>query len=75
MEAHVGGFSSVNQQREEELLGVRKGPWTAEEDSLLTNYVAIHGEGRWNSVARSAGQYHIYIYITLRFSLDLISCS
>ncbi|KAJ8540427.1 hypothetical protein K7X08_030346 [Anisodus acutangulus] len=32
----------------------RKGPWTAEEDKLLIEYVNLHGEGRWNSVARLA---------------------
>ena len=35
--------------------GWRKGPWTVEEDSLLIEYVKLHGEGRWNSVARLAG--------------------
>ncbi|CAH8353587.1 unnamed protein product [Eruca vesicaria subsp. sativa] len=35
--------------------GWRKGPWTAEEDRLLINYVQLHGEGRWNSVARLTG--------------------
>ncbi|XP_068666693.1 MYB-like transcription factor EOBI [Aristolochia californica] len=35
--------------------GWRKGPWTAEEDKLLIEYVSLHGEGRWNSVARLAG--------------------
>ncbi|PIA63202.1 hypothetical protein AQUCO_00200902v1 [Aquilegia coerulea] len=35
--------------------GWRKGPWTAEEDKLLTEYVTLHGEGRWSTVARSAG--------------------
>ncbi|MBA0683735.1 hypothetical protein Goari_025367 [Gossypium aridum] len=35
--------------------GWRKGPWTAEEDRLLSEYVRLHGEGRWNSVARLAG--------------------
>ncbi|KAK9082923.1 hypothetical protein Scep_029394 [Stephania cephalantha] len=34
----------------------RKGPWTAEEDRLLIEYVSQHGEGRWNSVARLAGK-------------------
>ncbi|CAN1353098.1 Myb-related protein 305 [Linum perenne] len=34
---------------------VKKGPWTAEEDSILANYVAIHGEGYWNVAARSSG--------------------
>lgn len=33
----------------------RKGPWTAEEDRLLIDYVRLHGEGRWNSVARLTG--------------------
>ncbi|MBA0739671.1 hypothetical protein Gogos_012917, partial [Gossypium gossypioides] len=36
--------------------GWRKGPWTAEEDRLLTEYVRLHGEGRWNSVARLTGR-------------------
>lgn len=35
--------------------GWRKGPWTAEEDRLLIEYVKLHGEGRWNSVSRVAG--------------------
>ncbi|KAL3525827.1 hypothetical protein ACH5RR_014199 [Cinchona calisaya] len=35
--------------------GWRKGPWTPEEDELLREYVSLHGEGRWSSVARSAG--------------------
>ncbi|XP_074271107.1 MYB-like transcription factor EOBI [Silene latifolia] len=34
---------------------VRKGPWTIEEDLILINYIANHGEGVWNSLARSAG--------------------
>ncbi|KAG7543132.1 SANT/Myb domain [Arabidopsis thaliana x Arabidopsis arenosa] len=33
----------------------RKGPWTAEEDRLLIEYVRVHGEGRWNSVSKLAG--------------------
>ncbi|KAE8730474.1 Transcription factor MYB51 [Hibiscus syriacus] len=36
-------------------IGLKKGPWTPEEDKLLTEYVNLHGEGRWSSVARSAG--------------------
>ncbi|CAI9758586.1 unnamed protein product [Fraxinus pennsylvanica] len=34
---------------------VRKGPWTMEEDLILMNYIANHGEGVWNSLARAAG--------------------
>ncbi|KAL9226496.1 hypothetical protein vseg_002303 [Gypsophila vaccaria] len=35
--------------------GWRKGPWTPEEDKLLSQYVTMHGEGRWSSVSRCAG--------------------
>ncbi|WCJ22362.1 myb domain protein 78 [Euphorbia peplus] len=34
---------------------VRKGPWTVEEDNILSDYVTVHGEGRWNAAARCAG--------------------
>ncbi|KAM7509137.1 hypothetical protein LguiA_019590 [Lonicera macranthoides] len=34
---------------------VRKGPWTMEEDLILINYIANHGEGLWNAVAISTG--------------------
>ncbi|KAH6757941.1 myb domain protein 78 [Perilla frutescens var. hirtella] len=40
---------------EEDLLELRRGPWTVDEDFTLINYIAHHGEGRWNSLARSAG--------------------
>jgi len=39
--------------------GWRKGPWTALEDRLLTEYVQQHGEGSWNSVAKLTGMYCI----------------
>ncbi|KAK1432949.1 hypothetical protein QVD17_09852 [Tagetes erecta] len=35
--------------------GWRKGPWTPAEDKLLMEYVALHGEGRWSSVAGCSG--------------------
>lgn len=46
---------SSNIQSEEDVMGLKRGPWTVEEDLSLMNYVASHGEGRWNSLARSAG--------------------
>ncbi|KAK4280288.1 hypothetical protein QN277_011930 [Acacia crassicarpa] len=33
----------------------RKGPWTHEEDKLLTEYVNFHGERNWSSVSRFSG--------------------
>ena len=42
---------------------VRKGPWTMEEDLILINYIANHGEGVWNTLAKAAGIYFItYFY-------------
>ncbi|KAL6847378.1 hypothetical protein ACP4OV_023231 [Aristida adscensionis] len=40
---------------EHQLLELRRGPWTVDEDLTLVNYIADHGEGRWNSLARAAG--------------------
>nr|WRO64723.1 MYB transcription factor protein [Rosa persica] len=48
MAAHMG-WGIIEEE------GWRKGPWTSEEDRLLIEYVRLHGEGRWNSVARLAG--------------------
>lgn len=40
---------------EEEFDQLKRGPWTLEEDNLLIRYITCHGEGRWNSLAKSAG--------------------
>ncbi|CAL4964002.1 unnamed protein product [Urochloa decumbens] len=34
---------------------LRRGPWTSEEDAVLSGHVAAHGEGRWNELAVAAG--------------------
>ncbi|EEF32461.1 r2r3-myb transcription factor, putative [Ricinus communis] len=34
---------------------LKKGPWTAEEDAILVEYVRKHGEGNWNAVQRHSG--------------------
>nr|KYP69709.1 Myb-related protein 305 family [Cajanus cajan] len=34
---------------------LRRGPWSVEEDDLLINYIANHGEGRWNLLAIYSG--------------------
>nr|URY18810.1 MYB protein [Zanthoxylum bungeanum] len=34
---------------------LRRGPWTLEEDTLLIHYIARHGEGRWNFLAKHSG--------------------
>ncbi|QCD85321.1 myb proto-oncogene protein [Vigna unguiculata] len=34
---------------------LRRGPWTLEEDNLLSQYISDHGEGRWNLLAKRSG--------------------
>ncbi|PNT74485.1 hypothetical protein BRADI_1g15581v3 [Brachypodium distachyon] len=34
---------------------LKKGPWTAAEDTMLMNHVLQHGEGNWNAVQRMSG--------------------
>lgn len=47
--------SQISYQEDDDLMELRRGPWTVEEDFKLINYIAVHGEGRWNSLARFAG--------------------
>ncbi|KAF7152068.1 hypothetical protein RHSIM_Rhsim01G0174700 [Rhododendron simsii] len=36
-------------------VGLHRGPWTAREDSLLSKYIQVHGEGNWRSLPKKAG--------------------
>ncbi|XP_048423820.1 uncharacterized protein LOC125469850 isoform X2 [Pyrus x bretschneideri] len=46
--------SHDHEEAEDQMMDLRRGPWTVEEDLALMNYIANHGEGRWNSLARCA---------------------
>ncbi|KAF5728005.1 transcription factor MYB34 [Tripterygium wilfordii] len=35
--------------------GLKKGPWTAEEDQKLVDYIQKHGHGRWRTLPKYAG--------------------
>ncbi|GMY29045.1 transcription factor MYB8-like [Fagus crenata] len=35
--------------------GLNRGAWTALEDQLLTDYIKIHGEGRWGKIPKETG--------------------
>ncbi|KAL2476789.1 MYB-like protein [Abeliophyllum distichum] len=35
--------------------GIKKGPWTPEEDMKLTQYIQMHGPGNWRSLPKNAG--------------------
>ncbi|CAL5203591.1 unnamed protein product [Lathyrus oleraceus] len=36
-------------------LGLKRGPWTAEEDQVLSDYIKKEGEGRWRTLPKQAG--------------------
>ncbi|KAL6178072.1 hypothetical protein ACLB2K_049592 [Fragaria x ananassa] len=38
-----------------EKVGVKKGPWTPEEDIILVSYIQEHGPGNWRSVPTNTG--------------------
>lgn len=35
--------------------GVKKGPWTPEEDIMLVSYIQEHGAGNWRAVPSKTG--------------------
>ncbi|KAM7277457.1 hypothetical protein ACFE04_019323 [Oxalis oulophora] len=35
--------------------GLKKGPWTPEEDNKLLSFIQIHGPGNWRSLPKNAG--------------------
>jgi myb proto-oncogene protein len=38
--------------------GIKKGPWTPEEDIILVSYIQEHGPGNWRSVPTNTGECH-----------------
>ncbi|XP_051137366.1 transcription factor MYB1-like [Andrographis paniculata] len=36
-------------------VGLRKGPWSAKEDALLSNFIHKNGQGQWRSLPNKAG--------------------
>lgn len=40
-------------------MGVKKGPWTPEEDIMLVSYVQEHGPGNWRAVPTNTGILHV----------------
>jgi hypothetical protein len=48
--------------------GLKKGPWTPEEDQKLLAYIEQHGHGCWRSLPGKAGeelavQFFLFIYL------------
>ncbi|KAK6937779.1 SANT/Myb domain [Dillenia turbinata] len=38
-----------------EKMGLKKGPWTPEEDKILVNYIQLYGHGNWRALPKQAG--------------------
>ncbi|CAA7398869.1 unnamed protein product [Spirodela intermedia] len=38
-----------------EKMGLKKGPWTVEEDQVLVSYIHRHGHGNWRALPKQAG--------------------
>lgn len=36
--------------------GLKKGPWTQEEDEKLIAYIKKHGQGNWRTLPKNAGK-------------------
>ncbi|KAK8478086.1 hypothetical protein V6N13_104292 [Hibiscus sabdariffa] len=36
-------------------MGLKKGPWTPEEDQILVSYIQKHGHGNWRALPKQAG--------------------
>lgn len=53
-----------------EKVGIKKGPWTPEEDIILVSYIQEHGPGNWRSVPTNTG--NISIIIRLFFLIPCI---
>jgi hypothetical protein len=61
--------------------GLKKGPWTPEEDQKLVKYIQKHGHGSWRALPKLAGiclsiflygaQLHLYLSLALTSSIFL----
>lgn len=43
--------------------GLKKGPWTPEEDDKLNHYIQLHGPGNWRNLPKNAGNLIISLCI------------
>lgn len=53
--------------------GVKKGPWTPEEDIILVTYIQEHGPGNWRAVPTNTGMYNLHLS-SLSLSLSKFVC-
>lgn len=46
-------------------VGLIRGAWSMQEDEVLINYIRVHGEGNWKSLAQKSGKILIDIIKTI----------
>lgn len=54
-------------------MGVKKGPWTPEEDIMLVSYVQEHGPGNWRAVPTNTGMF-IYMSFVSYLFVGVVLC-
>lgn len=40
-----------------EKMGLKKGPWTSEEDQILISYIDNYGHSNWRALPKQAGNF------------------
>lgn len=45
-----------------EKMGLKKGPWSPEEDQILVSYITQHGHANWRALPKLAGNFFIYFF-------------
>lgn len=43
-----------------EKMGLKKGPWSSEEDQVLISYIQQNGHGNWRALPKLAGNYNFF---------------
>lgn len=51
--------------------GLKKGPWTPEEDQKLIDYIQKHGHGSWRTLPKNAGKQKHIVYSLLFWVLHV----
>lgn len=47
-----------------EKMGLKRGPWTPEEDLILINYINTYGHANWRALPKLAGMCELMHYLT-----------
>lgn len=54
--------------------GLKKGPWTAEEDQKLMDYIQKHGHGKWRTLPKNAGFFSpLFLAFSVGLETELLS--